>query len=448
MYQGAREQDDVSRYECLMKGELMENNSIEKRSEYSYYLGLDWSRKHHNVVMVDRVGKIVLDLQIDHTEQGWGQLSDKLVELVGENLSSVAATIETNCGPAVEKLFQLGLAVYPLNPKAAQRYRDRKVPGGGKSDLLDALSFADALRTDGHGWRRLRFEDPKVQELRLVCRDEQALIEQRTALVNRLRQALHEYYPAALEAFEDWTISSAWAFIEWFPTPQALESAGRRRWEKFLHTHKLFHSGTYQKRLDIFASATRFCGGLAVTSAKSMLAVALAKQLRVLEQQLKIYRDHIEQLFKDHPDHDLFGSLPGVGKKLGPRLLGECHQGRSEFEDIQALQCYAGTAPVRYQSGQIQKVKLRRACNKNLRNAVHMWANLSRQKSVWAQAYYQQKRVEGKSHACALRCLGQRWLKILWKMMQTNQPYDEQLHMQNQIKHGSWVLTITHTEKC
>jgi hypothetical protein len=73
-----------------------------------------------------------------------------------------------------------------------------------------------------------------VTELRLLCRDEVALIEERTALINQLQSALREYYPAALEAFEDWTLPSAWAFLEAFPTPQALASAGKRKWEKFL----------------------------------------------------------------------------------------------------------------------------------------------------------------------------------------------------------------------
>ena len=36
-----------------------------------------------------------------------------------------------------------------------------------------------------------------------------------------------------------------------------------------------------------------------------------------------------------------------------------------------------------------------------------------------------------------LRCPGQRWLKILWKMRQTNRPYDEALHTRNQVLHGS-----------
>ena len=116
--------------------------------------------------------------------------------------------------------------------------------------------------------------------------------------------------------------------------------------------------------------------------------MSLAKQLRVLEQQLKVYRKHIEKLFQEHPDYDLFDSLPGVGEKLGPRLLSEFGEDRGRFEDHQALQCYAGTAPVSFQSCQIHRVKFRYACNKNLRTAVHLWANPSRHKCAWAQAYY------------------------------------------------------------
>jgi len=410
---------------------------------HGYFMGFDWATKHHDVVVLNREGRTVLDLHISHTAEGWRHLRDQLVNLAGSDLRVVAVTIETNCGPAVEHLLELGCTLYPLNPKAAQRYRDRKAPSGGKTDHLDALSFADALRTDGHAWRRLKPDDPKIQELRLLCRDEIQLIGQRTALVNQLRKALTEYYPAVLEAFEEWTMPASWEFVERFPSPQELKKAGKRQWEKFLHTHHLYRSDTYPKRLGIFARATEFCGSPAVTNAKSILAVSVAKQLRVLEQQLHVYRGRIDQLFAEHPDHDLFGSLPGVGEKLGPRLLSECGDDRGRFEDHAALQCYAGTAPISFQSGQIHRVLFRHACNKHLRTAVHLWADRSRAQCTWAQVYYEQKRREGKSHACALRCLGQRWLKILWKMRQTKQPYDEQFHTRNQVKHGSWVLALT-----
>ena len=164
--------------------------------------------------------------------------------------------------------------------------------------------------------------------------------------------------------------------------------------------------------------------------------------LRVLQSQIDSDRAQIEKLFAEHPDDDLFGSLPGAGPKIAPRLRGEMGSDRSRFEDPSALQCLAGTAPVSYQSGQIHKVYLRRHCNKLLRHAVHMWANLSRKSCPWAAVYYEQLRTRGKSHACALRCLGQRWLKILWKMWQTGTRYDPELHARNQLKHGSWVLKI------
>jgi transposase len=351
--------------------------------------------------------------------------------------------IETSCGPAVERLLELGMTVYPINPKAAERFRDRKSPAGVKSDSLDAWCFADALRTDGHGWRELRPLDPLTAELRILCRDEIALIEQRTALILQLRAALHEYYPTALEAFDDWTLASAWNFILAFATPDALVKAGKRKWEKFLHAHRLYRPETAQKRLDLFAKATEFASpSQAVTNAKSLLATTLAKQLRTLQAQLDEYRDRITRVFNNHPDRDCFGSLPGAGPKIAPRLLSEMGSDRVRFDCHEALQAYAGTAPVTRQSGKQSVARIRRACNKVLRATVHLWADLSRPLCAWAQAYYQQKKDQGKSHASALRCLGQRWLKILWKMWQMGTTYDEALHMRNQVSHGSWVIGL------
>jgi transposase len=407
-------------------------------AELTHYAGFDWGKDQHQIAVIDHVGQFVLELRFEDTAAGWAALREKL-----QAFPRVGVAIETRCGPAVERLLDAGLSVYPLNPKAAQRYRDRKAPSGGKSDRLDARSFADALRTDGHGWRMLQPQDPWTQELRLLCRDEIGLIEQRTALVNRLQEALHEYYPAALQAFDDWTAPAAWAFVVAFPTPQDLVRAGKRKWEKFLHTHKLYRPQTAGQRLEVFARAAEFVNpSSAVTSAKSFLAVALAKQLRLLENQLNEYRQRIAKLFADHPDHDVFGSLPGAGEKLAPRLLAELGSNREDFDSPQALQCYAGAAPVSYQSGKMHRVHVRRACNHWLRATVHLWADQSRHFCAWAQAYYQQKKQQGMAHAAALRCLGQRWLKILWRMWQDGVPYDEALHLRNQVAHGSWVIAL------
>jgi transposase len=403
----------------------------------THLAGFDWAKQHHQIVILDARGQTVAELRFAHDAAGWQQFRQRLAAF-----PALGVVIETCQGAAVEKLLESGVTVYPIAPKRAQAYRQRHRPSGDKSDFVDAWSMADALRVDGAAWKALAAEDPVVQQLRLLCRDEVELIGQRTALVNQLQQALHEYYPAALEAFDDWTQPFAWAFVAAFPTPAALAAAGKRKWETFLHVHKLWRPGTAEKRLEMWGRATQFAGGKAVTAAKSLLALTLVKLLQALERQLIEYRDRIEKLFADHPDHDLFGSLPGAGAKLAPRLLSEIGVDRDRFADANGLQCLAGSAPVRYQSGGYQAVRLRRACNHHLHYAVHLWADLSRAYCPWAQAYYQAQRERGKNHAAALRCLGNRWLKILWKMWQTRTPYDADLHTRNQTAHGSWVLKL------
>jgi transposase len=407
-------------------------------TQFTHFGGFDWAQSEHQLVVVDPKGQIVLSLRFANDVEGWASLRRQIAIF-----PRLAVAIETNCGPAVERLLDAGVPVYPMNPKAAERYRDRKAPAGAKDDVLDAWSFADALRTDGHGWRPLLPQDPLTTELRLLCRDEIKLIEQRTALVHQLKAALYEYYPAALEAFDDWTSEGPWRFVIQFPTPQALVKAGKRRWERFLHSHKLYRAQTAEKRLDVFAKATAFANpNPAVTKAKSLLAVMLAKQLCLLESQLKEYRDRILNLFGDHPDSGCFGSLPCAGEKIAPRLLSELGSNRDVFQTVESLQCYAGTAPVTKQSGRSRIVTLRHACNKSLRATIHLWADLSRKCCAWADAYYQKKKADGMNHAAAIRCLGQRWLKIVWKMWQTRTHYNESLHTKNQIRHGSWVIKL------
>jgi transposase len=272
--------------------------------------------------------------------------------------------------------------------------------------------LADALRVDGQGWQPLRPEDPLVKELRLLCRDEVTLIEQRTAFITQLRHALAEYYPTALEAFDNWGAPAAWRFVQRFPTPQALQVAGKRQWEKFLHSHRLWRTESGPRRLELFAHATDFGGSAPTAKAKSQLALALVSLLLTVEDQLDLYRKRIEELFGRHPDHDLFGSLPGAGPKLAPRLLAEIGDDRARFGDEpQALQCLAGTAPVTRRTGKAHSdpprwpCHQRWACDKHLRHAIHLFAEQSLRQCAWADIYYRHHRDKGRSHADALRRL-------------------------------------------
>ena len=410
---------------------------MNSHQELTHFAGFDWASDHHDVIIVDTTGALVADFKIDHSANGW--------KLWKENIAAcpkLGVAVETSFGTVVEHLIDSGVSVYPVNPASARRYRERKHPSGTKTDRHDAWALADALRTDGHAWRALGPKDPVIEELRMLCRDEVALIEERTALISQARQAAREYYPTALEAFDDWTLPSTWAFIKRFPDAPSLLRAGKRAWQKFFHTHKLYRPETADKRIAIFEAAAQWRINDYMIKAKRLYLLTKIKQLRALQAQLDEYRERIEALFASHPDSGTFGSLPGAGAKLAPRLLAEIGSDRGLYESAQSLQCISGTAPVSFQSGKIDKVKMRRACNLHLRHTMHLFSDLSRGQCAWASVYYEQVKARGKTHAQTLRALGQRWLKIIYRMWQSRTRYNADMHTQNQLRHGSWVLQI------
>jgi transposase len=295
------------------------------------------------------------------------------------------------------------------------------------------------LRTDGHAWLVLHAQDEATATLRLLCRDEITLIEQRTALVNQLQAALREYFPLALASFADWTKPFTWAFVQAFPNAAKLAQAGRRRWEKFLHVQKLWRTETAATRLERWTAGQQLQASPATVRAKELLALSLVAVLQSLQRQIDEYRRRITEAFDQHPDHEIFGSLPGAKAKLAPRLLGEVGSVRAVFPDPDRLLCVAGVSPVGFESGQIRKAHLRWACNRVLRYTVHLWADASRKTCAWAQAYYRAKRDQGHTHASALRCLGKRWLKVLWRLWQDQTPYNEAQHLENLQRRGSFI---------
>lgn len=403
----------------------------------THYAGFDWAQEHHDVCVVDPAGRRCAAFRLAESAEGWADFRKRCREF-----PALGVAVETSRGWVIERLLEAQVTVYAVPPQKTADFCGRHSTSGAKDDARAAFALADALRVDGTHWRALAPEDPLTMELRLLCRDEVTLIEQRSAFVNQLRAALHEYYPTALAAFDDWTVPSAWQFLSAFPTPQALAQGGKRKWEKFLHAHRLARPEPYARRLALFARATELCGGAAVTAAKCLLAASLVKLLQTLDAQLKTYRERIAALFRKHPDHFIFESLPHAGEKLAPRLLSELGEERGRHPAASSLQCYAGTAPVTERSGRKCWVHFRQGCNKHLRHAVHLWTSLWITERNWGQVYYHRHRELGCSHADALRRLGNRLLKILWKMWQARTAYDAEVHQRNQLKHGSWVLQL------
>jgi len=119
---------------------------------------------------------------------------------------------------------------------------------------------------------------------------------------------------------------------------------------------------------------------------------------------------------------------------------------RQRFPEPDALLCQAGVVPLTEASGKHRSVKIRWGCNKHLRDAVYLWAFLTLEVCQWARAFYDEARAKGQSHATALRNLGRKWLKILWRIWQDRCPYDETKYLRSLEEHSSPLIKLIQPE--
>jgi hypothetical protein len=100
---------------------------------------------------------------------------DWLTRLTGGQLTRVAVAIETSRGALVETLLERGAAVFTLNPKQSDRFRDRFTVAGAKDDRRDAQVLRSAVRTDRDCFRRVVADGPAIIRLRELKRADEEL---------------------------------------------------------------------------------------------------------------------------------------------------------------------------------------------------------------------------------------------------------------------------------
>src|SRR5438067_2897800 len=379
-----------------------------------WYAGIDWATDHHDALVIDETGRQVGAIRVEHNPQGLTRLNTFLEQIVGAaSKEQMACIIETTHGLLIAHLLEAGWPVYPVNPRTVDR---RRAASGAKTDTIDAYLLAKTGRADLADLHRLTPDSEKIAELKLLTRDQDALIRMQTRLVNQLTACLKAYYPVALELFTKLPQKCTLLFLQTYPTPQAAMAASVQQLEQVLRrarhpnpipvATKTFEQ-VHQPHLQADAVTTR---------TKARLMLVLVSQLLPLLEQIAQYDKEIATLFLTHEDHELFASLPRAGQHLAPRLLAEIGDDRTRYRDASSLQALGGTAPVLFQSGMYSKAHRRLGCIKPLRNALHQFAWQTTQSEAWAKDYYQRKRAEGKSHTVAIRALANVWVRIIFAM--------------------------------
>jgi len=391
------------------------------------FVGDDWAEDHHDVEVMDEQGKVLAKRRLPEGVAGMAQLHELVGRHLGEDAegAEVAIGIETDRGPWVTALIAAGYIVYPVNPLQASRYRERHGVSGAKSDQGDSHMLADMVRTDSHQLRPAAGDSPEAEAIKVVARAHKTLIWDRTRHVQRLRHQLREYFPAALEAFEDLDAPDALELLGKAPDPARAARLTRAQVAAAL---KRARRRNIADKTDAILAALRgehLGQPPALTAAHAAAARSLIAVITALNEQVKALQGQVEDHFGQHPDAEIYRSQPGLGAILGARVLGEFGDDPHRYVDAKARKNYAATGPITRASGKKKVVAARWIHNDRLLDALMTWAFASLTASPGARAFYDELRVKGLEHNDALRRLANRLVGILHGCLKSRTLYDE-----------------------
>jgi len=401
------------------------------------YGGIDWAEGHHDIALVDDEGRLLAKRRIGETPAGLAELMAMLAAAGDSTADPIPVAIETPRGLLVAALRAAGRPVYPINPLAVARYRERTSVSGKKSDHVDAMALANILRTDRLLHRLLPDDTAEARAIGVLARAYQDAVWRRTKLVQELRARLREYFPGFLAAFgagsgagsgmssTQLASGDARAVLAIAPSPAeglrlsrarveaALRRGGRQRRITTLAAHIVAVLRVPQLRQDPL-----------VEQAMRAETLALLGMLDAACGAVNDLAGRLGEVFQAHPDYKIITSFPGLADVSGAIVLAEIGDDRDRFADDRALQAFAGSAPITRASGKSRRVTRRRTKNNRLAAIGYSWAFTAASRPSPARDHYLRRRDRGDGHPAALRHLFNRMLGQLHHCLATGQLYD------------------------
>ena len=413
-------------------------------------VGVDWAESFHDVAL-GRPGEGVIEqFRIEHGLAGVGRLVARCLELEPDP-AEVRVVLETRHGLLVEALADAGFTVLPVNPDLVAR---RRGPAKKKDDAEDAR-ICCLLALDAY--LELRKLIPHGQigaELRAIARDDERAARDERRIGNRLRADLLAVFPAAADiAAGDLGAPVFLKLLERWSSAAALAAASRDEIEAFARSCRHGWPARFADRVAEAMATPRLPARPELARAKAGAIRLAAAQLLAIRAQRKDWERRMGELLlgaprtgraktprdpdpgKAFPGGEIYLSMPGLGDRLAARVAGEIGEHYEQFTTPNALQCYAGRAPVTRRSGRSEFTIARRlAYNRHLGEAVQQWAFCSLSRSAWAREFYDAKIAAGDRHHTALRKLANRWLEVLWHCLNKGVLYDETIHATNRLR--------------
>jgi transposase len=393
------------------------------------FVGDDWAEAHHDVEVVDEVGRVLARRRLPEGVAGLAALHALIADHLGDHAepAEVLVGIETDRGPWVQALVATGYSVFAVNPLQVARYRERHGVSGAKSDPGDAHVLAELVRLDRAHHRPVAGDSETAEQIKVLTRSHQGLIWSRQRQTNTLRSMLREFYPAALLAFgEDLSGRDALAVLAIAPTPERGRTLPRSKIEATLRrAGRRRNHAAVAERIQAALRSDQLAARPGVVGAYGVSVQALVAVITELVAQTAVLEAEVGASFGRHPDAEIYLSQPGLGPVLGARVLAEFGDDPHRYADTRARKNYSGMSPITRASGTKRVVLARHTRNRRLADALYQQAFAALTTSAGARRYYDTHRARGATHHQALRALSNRLVGILHGCLRHHCRYDE-----------------------
>ncbi|KAB2388672.1 IS110 family transposase [Actinomadura montaniterrae] len=307
------------------------------------YCGIDWAEGHHDITLVGQDGTLIAKLRIKDSSNGYAELLELLAEAGDSGEEPIPVAIETARGLLVAELRATGRPVYAINPLAVARYRERWTVARSKSDHADALVLANILRTDAHAHRPLPADSDLVRSIAVLARAHQDATWRRMKLAQELRSLLREYYPGFLDALavhgsNSLTGADMRVLLATAPTP------GRGAKLTLARIAAALRRGGRRRNVELLAAKLQLALRCPQMRQPPLVEEAMGKNTLALLSVLDAACSGVDELgkaateaFRQHPDHEIITSFPGLADISGARVLAEIGDDRARFSDARGL---------------------------------------------------------------------------------------------------------------
>jgi transposase len=395
---------------------------------FAALVAIDWADQKHVWSMRTAAGLM---------ERGTLEHTPEAVELWAVELNRrfggapVALALEQRRGALVVLLSKYAgqLHLYPVHPATLAQYRKAWHPSGAKSDPLDADLLLEILTAHRHRLRPIAPESSTMRLLSGLTENRRKLVDDRTALTNRLEQALKICYPQIPVWFDNLATELVGDLLAKWPTLEKLQKAQPGSVSRFLRTHHWHDDEKIEGLITKIRAAVPATRDEAVLGTMQPMITAALQQIAILRQIVKDMEKQIVELAQSQPDWTIFNSLPGAGPALAPRLMAAMGSCRERFASAAELQSFIGIAPVQEASGNSVWIHFRLACPRFLRQTFHEWAAFTIPRSPWAREFYDAAIAKGKKHHVAVRALAFKWMRILFRCWKDRTPYREEIYL-------------------